>query len=73
MDVECEACDDGGEMGKRHVKVVPNPKQPTEKEVKEHNVTHTPYRSWCPHCVTAAARASVLIVPFLQMQMELKN
>ena len=22
------------------------------KEVADHNLTHLPYRNWCPHCVT---------------------
>ena len=26
---------------------------PTEKERAEHNVTHLPYRNWCPICVAA--------------------
>ena len=28
-----------------------DPVQPTRCEVIEHNLTHLPYRSWCPHCV----------------------
>ena len=30
--------------------------KPTEKEVQEHDLTHCPYRSWCPVCVEAAGR-----------------
>lgn len=24
---------------------------PTQTEVEDHNITHMPYRNWCPHCV----------------------
>jgi len=27
-----------------------NPVLPSQKEIDEHNVTHLPYRSWCPWC-----------------------
>ena len=30
---------------------LPAPKQPSADEVARHNLTHLPYRSWCPHCV----------------------
>jgi len=26
-------------------------RQPTEQEVKDHMMTHVPFRDWCPHCV----------------------
>ena len=28
---------------------------PSEEEQRKHRVTHLPFRSWCPHCVAAAA------------------
>jgi hypothetical protein len=28
-----------------------DPGQPTAQEIIEHNLTHVPYRSWCPDCV----------------------
>jgi len=31
------------------------PATPTEQEVKEHELTHTPYRGWCKHCVAGKA------------------
>ena len=31
--------------------------RPSELEVEEHNITHLPYRSWCPHCVRGKAPA----------------
>ena len=42
---ECEE-----EEGRKPQKMQ-NPLKPTEAEVKEHNLTHLPYRSWCRHCV----------------------
>ena len=32
-------------------------KQPTEQEIMEHNLTHMPYRSWCPICVQGHGRS----------------
>ena len=33
------------------------PKQPTEHEIMEHNLTHVPYRSWCPICIQGRGRS----------------
>ena len=30
---------------------VPPPPEPTADEIERHNLTHFPYRSWCPHCL----------------------
>ena len=30
-------------------------KQPTGREIEEHNRTHIPFRSWCKFCVSARA------------------
>ncbi|CAJ1372050.1 unnamed protein product [Effrenium voratum] len=30
---------------------LPDPREPTMEERREHNVTHIPFRSWCKHCV----------------------
>ena len=37
-------------------KVIRDPGQPTAKQRQEHEVTHVPYRSWCPHCVRGRAK-----------------
>ena len=37
-------------------KVLPSPVPPSRQEMLEHNITHTPYRSWCPHCVAGKAK-----------------
>ena len=30
---------------------IPPPPEPSAAEVARHNLTHFPYRSWCPHCL----------------------
>lgn len=30
--------------------------KPTPDEVRAHNKTHLPFRSWCPHCVNGKAQ-----------------
>ena len=37
------------------VRMVKNPIKPSAREVAEHMLTHTPFRSWCPHCVAGQA------------------
>lgn len=32
------------------------PHMPTEAEVREHETTHIPYRSWCPSCIAGRGR-----------------
>ena len=46
----------GGEGGGAKMRNIGDPRLPTQKEVDEHNLTHVPYRNWCPHCVKGAAR-----------------
>lgn len=29
------------------VRPLPNPHDPTEEEIAEHEISHCPYRSWC--------------------------
>ena len=29
------------------------PEKPTKEQWERHQITHTPYASWCPHCVAA--------------------
>ena len=54
-DIECGICH---ESGVRAPVTKKGPGEPTEQEIKEHYVTHVPFRSWCPHCVAAAAKSS---------------
>ena len=47
--------DDTPQMATR-AKAMTMPTQPTPQEIQEHNITHMPYRSWCPICVQAKGR-----------------
>ena len=40
----------------REPRVLRDPGAPTEAEVEKHNITHMPFRSWCPACVEGKAR-----------------
>ena len=33
---------------------VREPRMPSDRERREHEATHCPYRSWCEHCVRGA-------------------
>ena len=44
-DLEC------GECGVRKPLKFQDPLKPSQTEIDEHNLTHSPYRSWCKHCV----------------------
>ena len=46
---------DAQEEGK-FVKRLIDPRLPTEEEVAHHELTHLPYRNWCPVCVKAMGR-----------------
>ena len=47
--------DDTPQMATK-AKAMTMPKQPTPQEIQEHNITHLPYRNWCPICVQAKGR-----------------
>ena len=42
---------DGGEIETEDRKKIPNPQLPHPDIVAEHNIDHTPYRSWCRWCL----------------------
>ena len=50
IELECE------EEEAREPRVLRDPGAPTEAEVERHNMTHMPFRSWCPACVEGKAR-----------------
>lgn len=50
-DFECIPCEFGGYVEPRR-----HPGDPTEAEIAEHNMTHCPFRSWCPVCVEAQGK-----------------
>ena len=47
----------GDEEESRVPKTKRAPHEPTNEEIRVHEVTHTPYRSWCPCCVAGRGRA----------------
>ena len=42
-----EELDSGAIRGPRHLRDI---RLPSREEVEKHNVTHFPFRNWCPHC-----------------------
>ncbi len=48
----------GSESGKRIPVRIPNPLQPSQEEIDEHELTHLPFRSWCRHCVRGKGRVA---------------
>ena len=46
----CGSCEDGAD-GAHKALGLRNPFAPKLEDVLLHNLTHLPYRSWCPHCV----------------------
>ena len=52
-----ELVDSDSDEGFRQGRGIPEPLEPSPADVARHNLTHLPYRTWCPHCV-AARRAN---------------
>ena len=46
-DFECQEC-----VAPR---ILPDPGQPTQKQLEDHRIDHLPFRSWCPECVAGRA------------------
>ena len=42
--------------GGNFVRAMVDPRLPTEEEVANHELTHLPYRNWCPACVKAKGK-----------------
>ena len=61
-EIVCPPCgddvqqDDEG-VGSQPHRALPGPKTPSREEVRRHNLTHWPYRSWCPWCVMGRRNA----------------
>ena len=56
---EEEKAEDGGEEeGEegREVVAAPAPRIMSRLEREQHELTHIPYRTWCPHCVRMRGR-----------------
>ena len=57
IEADLEDNSDDEETGEaRKPKVMRDPGAPTRKEVDQHNVTHLPFRPWCPSCVIGQAK-----------------
>ena len=50
-----EEGEEEGEEGREAV-ASPAPRTPSRMEREQHDLTHTPYRAWCPHCVRMRGR-----------------
>ena len=50
-EAEHEEMTEGREVASRT-----SPKAPSAEERRMHNITHIPFRSWCPHCVAARGK-----------------
>ena len=46
----------GAHEESKFVKRLIDPRLPTEEEVAHHELTHLPYRNWCPVCVKARGK-----------------
>ena len=46
----------GKEEDGRDMRKLIDPRRPTKEEVDEHDLTHLPYRNWCPICVKAKGK-----------------
>jgi len=42
--------------GNQFVKKMIDPRLPSQRDVEEHNLTHLPYRNWCPVCVKSKGK-----------------
>ena len=47
--------DEDEESEARIPRMLKDPKKPSSKEVEQHNLTHIPFRDWCPFCVQGGA------------------
>ena len=51
MEQQKEVDDEECDKGERKPKKMNDPKQPSDEERREHEMTHLPYRNWCKQCV----------------------
>ena len=50
------AVDAGVEQETDRQRVAPDPGQPTQAEIDEHEVDHSPFRPWCEACCKGRAK-----------------
>ena len=51
-----EESDEWEEFGNRKIVRKHDPRQPSQQEKEEHEMTHLPFRSWCRHCIMVRGR-----------------
>ena len=51
-----EESDEWEEFENRKVVRKHDPRQPSQQEKEEHEMTHLPFRSWCRHCIMGRGR-----------------
>ena len=51
VDAEVDSQASESEGGQRQVAKLPEPRLPSDEDVKLHQMTHLPYRNWCEHCI----------------------
>ena len=54
-----EDAEEQQEGGTRAPRRAQDPKLPSPEEVAQHCLTHTPFRSWCRHCVRGSGQAEL--------------
>ena len=48
--------DDSDEEEEKKVRMMRDPGAPTQAQIDAHNMTHLPFRAWCPACVAGTAK-----------------
>ena len=46
----------GVQRDERKFQILTDPRMPTKAEIDEHELSHVPYRNWCPHCVMGSGK-----------------
>ena len=54
-----DVLDEGAVRGPKHIRDI---RTPTQAEVDRHNLTHLPFRNWCPHCMKGRGKEAPHIV-----------
>ena len=49
--MEAVAEEEKTDLGSRVIVKMKDPRLPGEAEIRDHQLTHLPLRSWCRHCV----------------------
>ena len=52
-EVEADIVNADDDVVIQHAKPMPAPILPSKAVIEAHNLTHWPYRDWCPHCVAS--------------------